>query len=340
METEADQEERFRRLWGGETTLFLRCTWSEVERQRKLECADASARCLDIKLGGLQKDRALAGCDATKAGRRRYRAIITEREERVGYWMYDRRTDKDMEAVNRDSLAEDELKYQEASEEVEAALREVKEAEQKLEAAVRKRVREEEDEKQDAKRQRQFESQQSEKRRQEQATRDQLKAARLAQKATEAAEEVAAGERAAAEARSAETFLETGELPEPDVGPDDANEMHPGASDSDSTHSEDERERKKRKRKQGKKARGRKEWQDNGYSEEEEEDYYSEEEYDDEARGQPHWGGRGKQGARWNSGDREEYERPMPPRRQRTWEQREQRRQQRQREQQQQQREQ
>ena len=203
METEADQEERFRRLWGGETTLFLRCTWSEVERQRKLEWADASARCSDIKLGGLQKDRALAECDATKAGRRRYRAIITEREERVGYWMYDRRTDKDMEAVNRDSLAEDELKSQEASEEVEAALREVKEAEQKLEAAVRKRVREEEDEKQDAKRQRQFESQQSEKRRQEQATRDQLKAARLAQKATEAAEEVAAGERAAAEARSA-----------------------------------------------------------------------------------------------------------------------------------------
>ena len=115
---------------------------------------------------------------------------------------------------------------------------------------------------------------------------------------------------------TASGFRETGALPEPDVGPDDANEMHPGASDSEN---EEERKERKRKRKQEgqdrkaeaeakrarkQEARGRKEWWGSDYPEEEDEDCYSEEECEGEAHGRPRWEGRGKQGAQWNSGDR------------------------------------
>ena len=47
---------------------------------------------------------------------------------------------------------------------------------------------------------------------------------------------------------TASGFRATGELPEPDVGPDDANEMHPEASDSE--NEEERRKEKKRKREQ------------------------------------------------------------------------------------------
>jgi hypothetical protein len=124
---------------------------------------------------------------------------------------------------------------------------------------------------------------------------------------------------------TASGFRATGELPEPDVGPDDANEMHPEASDSE--NEEERRKEKKRKRKQeeqnrkaeaeAKRARkqeawGRKEWWGSDYPEEEDEDCYSEEECEGEAHGRPRWEGRGKQGAQWNSGDREEYGRAKP----------------------------